>query len=390
MQRRDFLRWMAATPLLQVAYANAAAPSGKGYQRLLILVELKGGNDSLNMLVPYTDPLYYQLRPSIAVKKDDVLDIGKQAGLHPAMKSIIPVWKEGDLALVQGLGYPNPNLSHFRSIEIWDSASASDQYLADGWLSRTFDVERPPKTFAADGVLIGSNDMGPMLGIGPRAIVLSNPEQFLRQSRLAGTVVKEGGNAALAHVRRVEADISNAATRLKTNSIDKKMRTDFPSGRFGATVKTACHVLAGSGGQIAALRLTQTGYDTHRQQPGAHAALLEELSKGLVALRSGLQELDLWDNTLVMTYAEFGRRVKENGSNGTDHGTAATHLVMGGRVKGGLHGEAPRLDQLDHEGNLRFNTDFRRLYATALKDWWGVNSDTVLQGKFAPLDILKA
>lgn len=389
MQRRDFLRWMAATPLLQVAYANAAAPSVRGnYQRLLILVELKGGNDALNMLVPYADPLYYELRPRIAIKRDDVLTVSKQAGLHPAMQSIMPVWQDGELALVQGLGYAQPNLSHFRSIEIWDTASASDEYLPNGWLARTFGATPPPKSFAADGVLIGSNDMGPMLGVGPRAIVLSSPEQFLRQAKLASSASKDG-NSALAHLRKVDQDVVDAANRLESSSMGKNLRTEFPSGPFGNTVKSACRVLA-SGGKVAALRLTQTGYDTHRNQPDIHANLLKSLSEGLAALRSGLQELNLWDNALIMTYAEFGRRVKENGSNGTDHGTAATHLVMGGDVKGGLYGDAPRLDQLDREGNLKSTTDFRRLYATAIQGWWGLNAESVLQGKFAPLDILRS
>lgn len=389
MNRRDCLRWLAVTPLLQVGLRSAWAsgpPPAMGYQRLLILVELKGGNDALNMLVPYTDPLYYSLRPQLAISRDRVLQLSDKAGLHPSMQALMPLWQAGELGLVQGLGYPQANLSHFRSIEIWDTASRSDEFLQQGWLARVFAQNAPPRNFAADGVIIGSGEIGPLEGVGPRAIVMSNPDQFVRQAKLAGSAHNQS-TPALAHLHRVEADIAQAASRLESQPA-MPMNTAFPDGKFGATVRTACKVLAG-GGNVAVLRLTQTGYDTHQNQADIQASLLRQLSEGLASLKEGLRELGLWDRTLIMSYAEFGRRVKENQSRGTDHGTAATHLVLGGRVKGGLYGEQPRLDQLE-DGNLRFNTDFRRLYATAIQGWWGLPADTVLQGKFAPLPVLKA
>lgn len=387
MDRRDCLRWMAVTPFLQMGLAHSTmAAEASGYQRLLILVELKGGNDALNMLVPYRDPLYYSLRPQIAIARDRVLQLSDAAGLHPSMQAMMPLWQSGELALVQGLGYPQGNLSHFRSIEIWDTASRSDEYLQQGWLTRLFAQSAPPRSFAADGVIIGSSEIGPLEGIGPRAIVLSDPDQFVKQARLLGAAQTKR-NPALDHLRKVEADIAQAASQLESRPA-VAMNTSFPGGQFGTTVRTACRVLA-SAGNVAVLRLTQNGYDTHQNQPDTQTGLLRQLSEGLVALKSGLQELGMWDRTLIMSYAEFGRRVKENRSRGTDHGTAATHLVLGGRVKGGLYGEQPRLDQLDDEGNLRFSTDFRRLYATAIQDWWGLPSDAVLQGKFAPLPVLR-
>lgn len=181
MNRRGFLALagMAATagvPLWQPdarAAALAAAQSGAGYGNVLILVELKGGNDGLNTVVPYADPLYYTLRRNIGIRRDRVLQLDERAGLHPALAPLLPLWRDRQLAIVQGIGYPQPNLSHFRSIEIWDTASRSDQYLRDGWLTRTFAQTPVPANFAAAGVVLGSAEMGP-LSNGARAIALVN------------------------------------------------------------------------------------------------------------------------------------------------------------------------------------------------------------------------
>jgi uncharacterized protein (DUF1501 family) len=196
----------------------------------------------------------------------------------------------------------------------------------------------------------------------------------------------------LQHVLKVEADIAKAAEGLKPSTGKSALRTDFPKNAFGETVRTAAQVVAdgaASGARVAALRLTLNGFDTHRGQPGTQANLLNQLAEGLMALRSALAELHRWDSSLVMTYAEFGRRPRENLSNGTDHGTAAPHFVMGGRVKGGLLGKAPELARLDGNGNLAHAVDFRSMYATVLSRWWGVNAADVLGGKWPPLDLLR-
>ncbi|HTQ77807.1 MAG TPA: DUF1501 domain-containing protein, partial [Burkholderiales bacterium] len=348
------------------------------------LVELKGGNDGLNTVVPYADGGYYALRPRLAVPREQVLQLDERSGLHPALAPLMPLWQARELAVVQGVGYPRPNLSHFRSIEIWDTASASDRYLDEGWLARCFDAAPPPAAFAADGAVIGSNDMGPLGGGRARAIALADPEQFQRQARLAVPATSTRRNAALAHVLKVEADIVAAASRL---SADYAFRTEFPRSAFGGAVRSAAELAANRAG-VAAIRLTLGGFDTHQNQLPQQQRLLGELAAGLAALRGALQEAGRWDDTLVMTYAEFGRRPAENGTGGTDHGTAAAHFVLGGAVRGGLYGEAPRLDALEG-GNLRYAVDFRSLYATALERWWGQPSAGVLGGRFAPLELLK-
>ena len=390
MRRRDFLSLIAAGAAAASAPRFVFAAPGEDYRRLLILVEFKGANDGLNTVVPYADPAYHQLRPRLAIRREEVVSLDERTGLHPALAPLLPLWQSGELALVQGLGYAAPNLSHFRSIEIWDTASNSAEYLGEGWLTRAFAQAPALPDFAADGVIIGSPDLGPLAG-GARTVALSNPEQFLRQARLAHPVAARGP-AALSHLLRVEADIAQAAAQIGGGAAGSPgaapLATAFPQNPFGNSVRAAAQVLA-SGARVAAIRLTLTGFDTHQNQPGVHANLLRQFSEGMIALRSALIELRRWDSTLVMSYAEFGRRAAENASMGTDHGTANAHFVTGGRVKGGLYGEPPRLDRLEN-GNLPFAVDFRSLYATALERWWGVNSQAVLRGRFAPLDFIRA
>jgi uncharacterized protein (DUF1501 family) len=379
MKRRDFLAAsVAALALPRLALAQQGA-----YRRLLVVVEMKGGNDGLNTVVPYADSAYYELRPHIGIARDAVLQLDARTGLHPSLEPLMPLWRAGELALVQGVGYPQPNLSHFRSIEIWDTASASDQYLSRGWLARAFAADPAPAGFAADGVAVGGHDMGPLAG-GRRAIALNDPGQFQRQARL---VRPEGrsANPALEHILRVEAEIAQAASRL---SADVPFVTEFPKSPFGNAVRAAAELAANRSG-VAAIRLTLDGFDTHENQPARQQRLLGELATGLAALKSALVEIRRWDETLVMTYAEFGRRPQENASQGTDHGTASAHFVAGGRVRGGLYGAAPDFGALEG-GNLRHAVDFRSLYATALGPWWGLDASHALGGRFPTLDLLRA
>jgi uncharacterized protein (DUF1501 family) len=282
------------------------------------------------------------------------------------------------------VGYPDPNLSHFRSIEIWDTASRSNEYLSEGWLTRAFQANPVPRSFAADGVVLGSQDLGPLAGTGARALALANTEQFLRQARLADDATTTSSNPALAHILKVEDDIVQAAAGLASNQL---LRTAFPKGQLGNALNTAAQVISGNGG-VAVVRVTHNGFDTHNGQPGVHQRLLKELAEGLVAFKAALQEIGRWDSTLIITYAEFGRRAQENGSLGTDHGTANTHFVLGGSVRGGLYGQAPSLTRLEG-GNLVHAVDFRSLYATVIEKWWGVNSTGVLNGRFAQVNLLR-
>ena len=392
LNRREFLAALSAAAAAGVgvvaapgAFAHSPTTTATSpYKRLLILVELKGANDGLNTFVPYADPAYYALRPTIGIKRDQVLQLNDKFGLHPALDLLMPMWAKGELAAVTGLGYPQPNLSHFRSIEIWDTASNANDYLAEGWLARAFATVAPPKSFVADGIAVGGGDLGPLAN-GSRALSIASTEAFVRQAKLADPHGR-ASNKALQHILRLEGEAQSAAL-----NIDPKvtLKTEFPTHAFGQQVKTAMQVVAASPG-VAALRVGLGSFDTHQGQPGTQQTLLKQLAEGINAIRQASIELGRWQDTAIVTYCEFGRRAKENQSNGTDHGTANTQFVIGGGVKGGLYGSHPSLTQLSGDGNLLFTTDYRALYSTLLTQWWGFSgaqSEKVLAGKYAPLSL---
>jgi uncharacterized protein (DUF1501 family) len=345
------------------ASAGGAASSTSLAQnkKRLILIELKGANDGLNTLVPYTDPAYYTARPVIGLKPEQVIALNAQVGLHQAMAPLMDLWKDRHMAIVQGMGYDNPNLSHFRSIEIWDAASDSDQYRDEGWLSRAFAQQATDSAAGSvsDGAVVGNGDLGPMRN-AQRVLSLQNIDTFLRQSRLADPEGQAGNRSALKHLLGLERNISAAAVNLKPVV---PFKTDFPAHGIGQAAKTALHVMSHG---VNTVRISQASYDTHVNQLGAHQTLLAQLSETVLALSKGLKELGQWDNTLIATYAEFGRRVRENASAGTDHGTANVHFVFGGAVKGGLYGHMPSLTVLSGDGNLIHTLDYRQYYATLL------------------------
>ena len=397
MKRRDFLAtFSTATGSALLGRHAPGWAQGVGQRassvadRILILVELKGGNDGLNTVVPYADPTYHQFRNSIGIKADEVIKIDARLGLHPELKAAVPLWEKGELAIVQGVGYPSPNLSHFRSIEIWETSSKANEYLEDGWVSRAMKSGLAQRAnFTAEGVLIGSSDFGPLAGA--RAVTLNNPEAFVNQARFAAPApALAPGNAAMQHLLKVEDGISVAAQGLRGDKYN--FSTEFPQGQFGNGVRAAAQVVASQKGKagVPVIMLTLGSFDTHQNQLGTHANLLKQLGEGMAALKSALTELGAWDRTLIMTFSEFGRRARQNNSGGTDHGTAAPHFIAGGSVRGGLYGQAPDLARLDAAQNLQYTTDFRQLYATVAQDWWGVAPELVVRGKFDAIPFVRS
>ncbi len=404
MKRRDFLNHFSTVTgaaLLSAhapGWAQAVANRASSVQdRILILIELKGGNDGLNTVVPYADPAYYQLRNTIGIKTDEVIKLDDKVGLHPDLKAMLPFWEKNELAIVQGVGYPEANLSHFRSIEIWDTASKANEYLVDGWVTRGFQAGLSAKArFTAEGVLIGMNDFGPLAGA--KAVSLNDPVAFVNQSRLArvNELAASTQNPALRYLLKVENEITQAADGLRGDKY--VFNTVFPTGQFGNSVAAAAQIVASQrsdnadkkAGGVPVICLTLGSFDTHQNQAGTHAGLLKQLAEGMAALKSALTELGAWDRALVMTFSEFGRRARQNSSGGTDHGTAAPHFITGGAVRGGLYGKAPDLNRLDGNQNVLYTTDFRQIYTTVAQQWWGVNSDVVVHGRFDQLNFLRS
>jgi uncharacterized protein (DUF1501 family) len=344
--------------------------------RILLLVELRGGNDGLNTLVPYADAKYRELRPAIGVARERILPLDEQVGLHEKLEPLMESWKAKELAILQGVGYPYPNRSHFRSIEIWDTASASNQTLSEGWIAQAFEGTSLPKGVGVDSIAIDTNAL-PSTGPGLRTIVMQDAENFLRQAEAlkeqAG--MKDGGNLALRHLLAVRHEVNAAAKGLS----DRLRAAPAPAHAYaqdlllGRQFDLATRVLTARV-PVVAVKTALGGFDTHANQVQPHERLLGFLATSLATLRRNLIAANLWNDVVVMTYSEFGRRAKQNASGGTDHGTAAPLFVMGGGVKGGLYGAYPSLGDLQ-DGDLKHTVDFRSVFATVAQGCWGLQRD---------------
>lgn len=347
--------------------------------RILLLIELKGGNDGLNTVIPYADPKYRELRPGIGVARDRTIQLDEKVGLHSKLEPLMDSWRAQDLAIVQGVGYPYPNRSHFRSIEIWDTASASNQTLSEGWIAQAFKGAALPKGVGVDSIVADTNAL-PSTGPELRTIVMQDAENFLRQANALKDTggMKDGsamGNPALRHLLAVRQEINGAAKGLA----DKLRAAAAPKDAYpqevllGRQLDLATRVIT-AGVPVVTVKAALGGFDTHANQVQPHERLLGFLATNLAILRKNLIAANRWNDVLVMTYSEFGRRVRQNASGGTDHGTAAPLFVMGGGVKGGLHGAYPSLSDLT-DGDLRHTVDFRSVFATVAQGCWGQQRD---------------
>ncbi|MBH24868.1 MAG: Twin-arginine translocation pathway signal sequence domain-containing protein [Myxococcales bacterium] len=377
MHRRDFLKaaGLASITLLSPAQA-LGAPRGRLGNRTLVLVELQGGNDGLNTLIPFADPRYYALRPRLAVERDQVLQVSGELGLHPALKPLMSLWEREQVAIVAGVGYPNPNRSHFRSIEIWETASNSDQVLGDGWLARAWG-EKQTRNLVADGIVVGDSDAGPLIGEGGRTVLMDEPRQFINQARRVRSASLKTDNPALKHILSVHQDLEQTADRLESYLKGAPaLRTRFPNTQLGRKLSVVARLVAADV-PAPVMKVALRGFDTHARQHQSHPKLLGQLGDALAAFQKAMVEAGRWNEVLVMTYSEFGRRPAQNASGGTDHGTAAPHFVLGGRVRGGLYGHQPSLSDLQGD-DLKHHVDFRQMYATAIRDWWGLKPNAAL------------
>jgi uncharacterized protein (DUF1501 family) len=335
----------------------AATPSryasGKD-STVLVVLQLVGGNDGLNTLVPYADDAYYKARPKIALPVDQVIKLDDASGLHPRLTAFSELYGEGHLGLIQGVGYPNPNRSHFRSTEIWQTASDADRNRNDGWLGRYFDSccrGSDPNV----GVAIGGETPQAFGSPGSRGMAISDPEQFRYMM---------------------------SSDRIPEISGMTKSTVDYPRSQLGNSLNLVSRLIAG-GLPTRVYYVSQGGFDTHANQLPAHERLMTDLNAAISAFVADLKAQGNFNRVLMLSFSEFGRRVSENASGGTDHGAAAPLFVLGGGVKPGLYGKYPSLTDL-HDGDLKFTTDFRSVYATLLEKWLRVPSGEIL-GRTFPL-----
>ncbi len=388
MNRRQFLKLCGTMLLWQLCprQVKTGFSEQREAYRYLVLIELKGGNDGLNMLVPFGDDHYYRLRPKLAVHRDQVLQVSETQGFNPQLAPLMELWKQRQLAIINGVGYPRPNRSHFRSIDIWETGSSSDEYLQNGWLARLLPHVSGTQPKAADGVAIGGG-VGPMAGNNLNVVVMRNVKRFFKRARRIENIEAATDNPALQHLLSVQNNLNRTATQLKQKlDLSKNLSHPFPETEIGRNLETAARLIA-SGAEIPAIKVSLSGFDTHANQQNVHQRLLGQLAQAVAVFKDTMQAAGRWQSVVVMTYSEFGRRPAENYSRGTDHGTAAPLFILGGRVVGGLYGNQPSLADLEN-GDLKFNIDFRRIYTTIARRWWGVNPEFLSGGPYPPIDCL--
>jgi len=402
MNRRHFLKSSAGLVALggtAPAFLSLALAADKQDpdQRILVVVQLAGGNDGVNTVIPFTSDAYHAARPSLAFKKDAVLRLNDHLGLHPQMTGLKSLFDEGALSIIQGVGYPQPNRSHFRSMDIWNSAHPETEMTGDGWLGRALDGSAAKFSGKVPALALGMENL-PLALVAPRTNVpcirsledyqlrFTGGDARLKES-LARELTKGNGSAGtdLGFLRQSLGTALESAARLKEVAASYQPAADYPQTQLAANLKTVAQLIAGElGTRIFFVSLG--GFDTHSRQAGSHAALLAELSGAVSAFFKDLRGHKLADRVLLATYSEFGRRLKENGSLGTDHGAASQMFIVSGAHKGGIVGEHPSLTDLD-DGDPKHHTDFRSVYATLLDRWLQIPSGPVLGGKFAPVGI---
>jgi len=374
MKRRDFLYFGGATAM--AAGFPSLALSARAKTPVLILIELNGGNDSHNTVLDREQlGIYKMLRPTLGLADDERVTLDKRFALHRSLTDFKVPWDKGELALVHGLGYPHANKSHFRSIEIWDMASAHDEYLSSGWLANVL----PNISKSEINALTFGRNALPFSGGAASHVQLENLSSYFKKIQRVKENNQASSNSALNHLLGLNQNIQNSkAALMRGLSKDIKLKQNFPNNNFGKQMADIAKVIR-MDLHVPAFKVAIGSFDTHRGQKGKHQQLLKQLADGMMALRGELIQSGHWSNILMMTYSEFGRRAGQNGSAGSDHGTAASHFLMGGRVRGGHFGEYPSFEQLDNK-DVVHNVDFRALYQSVVRDWWQQDNFTLASG----------
>jgi uncharacterized protein (DUF1501 family) len=382
------------------AAANTTDPNKNDL--ILVVLQLSGGNDGINTLVPFADPNYNALRPSLGFAANDVLDLSDSVGLNPNLAKIKALYDQGKVAIVQGVGYPNPNRSHFRSMDIWHSASP-DTFERSGWLGRYVSACQCAQDNALPAISVGdqlntlfwtdTTLVPAVAGIGAFSFLTDTKYKNDRtyQMQTLQNIYSQAGNwsAYESLIRRGTLGALQDSHELQKVAASYTTSVQYPSNGLASQLKLVAQVIAGKLG-TRLFSVSQGGFDTHANQKTTQDRNLGQLGDAVDAFMQDLANIGQQDNVVIMTFSEFGRRVKQNGSNGTDHGTAEPMFIIGNKVQGGLYGTYPSLEDLDSNGDLKFNADFRSVYAGMLKDVVGTDPTPVLMGSFPPIDVLRA
>ncbi len=413
MKRRNFL----AKSVLTTAGTMLIPNFLKAYERnqlglgvvpstgkTLVMVQLSGGNDGLNTVVPYRNDIYYRERPTLAIPAPNVLKINDEIGFNPALASLKSLYDDGLVTVINNVGYPNPDRSHFRSMDIWQTASGADQYLPTGWVGRYLDAacagaapRQPYKAIEVDDTLslvLKGNSLNGLAMLNPQKLFNQTQNGLVKGLANAHPAQPEG-NATYLYKTLAETVSSAAYVYAKSARMARPVGTTnhtYPATELGNRLKTVAELIQ-SGVGTSVYYISIAGFDTHINQAGQQERLLRHYAEAVKAFMDEMKATNRHNDVLLMTFSEFGRRVKENASRGTDHGTANSVFLVGGGLKpgqggpGDLFNQAPDLTNLD-DGDLRHTIDFRRIYATLLRQWLNANDVAILGRKFELLGLV--
>ncbi|HEY8783173.1 MAG TPA: DUF1501 domain-containing protein [Mucilaginibacter sp.] len=399
MERRDFLR---NTALASGAFMiptflkpfEALAGNGISGCKNLVIIQLSGGNDGLNMIIPYGNDIYYQKRKTIAIHQTDIIKLNDMQGLNPNLSALKEIYDQGLMSIINSVGYPNPDRSHFRSMDIWQTASDSNQFLSTGWIGRYLDsncqsCKNPYTAIEVDDTLSLA-----MKGAKMKGIAVQDPNKLYQTTRepFFKDLVHDHGDSNLnednlGYLYKTMIETYSSADYIQNTSKTYTVTAEYPTTPLGNQLKTVSKFI-NSGLQTRVYYVSLSGFDTHVGQQNQQGRQLKIYGDAVAAFVKDLKQTGKLDDTLVMTFSEFGRRVEQNASNGTDHGTANNILLFGGKLKkGGIYNDAPDLTQLDN-GDLKYQIDFRDVYATLLDKWLDISNSQVLNKSFAGLNFV--
>lgn len=399
MERRDFLRksaLVAAGSVMIPAFMKpfeALALDELSLYKNLVVVQLSGGNDGLNTVIPFGNDIYYQMRKGIAIKPDEVIKLTDMQGLNPNLAALRELYDQGWMSVINDVGYPNPDRSHFRSMDIWQTASDANQYLSTGWIGRYLDSNCETCKFPYTAIEVDDSLSLAMKGGSKKGIALKDPAALFRNTNepffkeMIGSDQAHLNEDNLGYLYKTMIETSSSANYIQSTSKLYKPTYTYPATGFANQLKTVSKFIC-SGLKTRVYYVSLSGFDTHVNQNDQQGRLLKQYAEGINAFVKDLQQNNKLQDTLVVTFSEFGRRVAQNASNGTDHGTANSMFVFGGRLKKqGIFNAAPNLSDLDN-GDLKYQVDFREVYGTILDKWLDVNNAQVLNKQFNTLDFI--
>ena len=396
MDRRKFLKQssLASSLFFVPSFVKAfedVASNSLGYKRLVI-IQLSGGNDGLNTIVPFQNDLYYKNRPSLSIAKNDVLRLTDEVGLHPSLAPLNRLYDEGLLTIINNVGYPNPNRSHFRSMDIWQTAVDSNEYSQSGWIGRYLDNY---SSAPYEAIEINDSLSLAMKGETKNAIATQNAQALFNLSRDPYFKnLRHHKNDMhlsehnLGYLYKSMIDAHSSAKYIYETSKTVSTKKEYPNNKFSKQLKTTAQFI-NSHIETKVYYASLNGFDTHVNQLPNQKRLLKEYADSVEAFVQDLKAGGTFNDTLILTFSEFGRRVKQNASIGTDHGTANNLFIIGNQLKKpGLYNKMANLEDLDDNGDLKFEIDFRTIYATVLNKWLEANDEKILNKSFKQLNFI--